>query len=627
MLLNFLAVLAFSYALFIAVYYAGQPVLEQYSFRQTQTALTSLWFVKEGFKLAYETPVVGAPWSVPFEFPIYQGLVGLISKLIGSGLDATGRVVSFLFLTACLFPVRDICRQLSLPKAVFFVFVGLLFSSPIYLEWGRSFMMETAAVFFAVVAIKYFIEFLALANRKNALLFVLFIALSILQKATTGLPVLAVMALLYLFHEVSSNKSVLKAFTVKNICTAFILFGLPIIIGFGWTFYTDVVKVKGNFSTFLTSSALTQWNWGTVSQRFSEKLYVEVIWTRMLKNNLGGILGLVIMLSAMFVCRRNKPKVVVGASILLGILPLFIFTNLHLQHLYYQSANTIFIIFALSVALVVVFESRRSAGVMLFWFLMLIVSNYIAFSESYYSDIKATFNVGNSQDLAVASAIKNNVKPNEAFVAFGNDWSSSFAYYSERKSFTVPNWYKNYNDVLANPESYLGGVPLGAIVVCPEAPRPQGRDLLDLSFSNKKFKLMETGGCFMGTPERVVDLSKNKITANCEGSIDFVLKPEKIPQTLSISGWTAVSGAKSELADSVYITLTDSKGSINYYEASSALRPDVSEFFNQPNLGPAGYSRIIDVKSLSGDYSIGIARLVKDTLELCQFKTDVKITD
>lgn len=623
-LLKLLAVLAFLYALFIAVYYAGQPVLEQFGFRQTQTALTSLWFIKDGFKLAYETPVVGAPWSIPFEFPIYQYLVAVLSALFGFGLDATGRLVSFLFLTSCLFPVRAICSKLLLPKPVFFVFVGLLFSSPIYLEWGRSFMMETAAVFFAVVAIKYFIDFLVLEKRTNALLFVLFIGLSILQKATTGLPVLAVMALLFLFRELN-KKGVVNAFSVRNVFLSFALFGIPIIVGAGWAFYTDVVKVNNEFGVYITSSALSQWNWGTISQRFSETLYVDVIWKRLLQDNLGGVLGLAIMLGAMFVSKNKKLKLVVGVSLLLGVLPLFIFTNLHLIHLYYQSANAIFLIFALSVALVVIFDSLRSTGVLIGLFVALMASNYVAFSGGYYRDIKSSFNVGNTQELAVASVLKNNVKQGEAFIAFGYDWSSALSYYSERKSFTVPNWFKNYDNALANPQSYLGGLPLGAVVVCPAAPRPKGRDLLDLSFDNEKFKLMEMGGCFIGTPEHLMDFNKDKITANCEGSLDNVSELDKIPQTLSVSGWTAVSGANGDLADRVYVTLTDSKGLVNYYEAASVSRPDVNEYFSQASLGPVGFSRIIDVKDMAGDYSVGVARVVKNTVELCQFKTGVKI--
>lgn len=49
------------YAAYIAIYYSGQELLEQYSFRQTQTALASYWFGKNGFGVAYETPVGGRP--------------------------------------------------------------------------------------------------------------------------------------------------------------------------------------------------------------------------------------------------------------------------------------------------------------------------------------------------------------------------------------------------------------------------------------------------------------------------------------------------------------------------------------------------------------------------------------
>lgn len=616
---------AFIYALFIAINYANQPLLEQFGFRQTQTALTSLWFIKDGFKFAYETPVAGAPWSIPLEFPIYQYLVAITSEALGSGLDATGRVISFVFLAGCLVPVRSICRQLSLPQGVFWIFTGLLFSSPIYLEWGRSFMMETAAVFFSVVAIKYFIEFLATRTKKCAALFVFFIAVSLLQKATTALPVLAVMALLFLFHEMDKNSGIVKSITVRNILTALVLFAVPIALGVAWTFYTDVIKLDNKFGTYITSSALSKWNWGTVSQRFSEDLYLDVMWKRMIVQNLGGLLGLAIVLGAFYASKRSEIRWVIGTALLLGILPFFIFTNLHLIHLYYQSANAIFLIFALAVALAVIVESKRSPALVSGVLLALMASNYVAFAEGYYGDITKTMNSADNQELGVASAIKNNVKPDEAFVAFGNDWNSSLSYYSERKSFTVPNWFKDYNDVVAHPQSYLGGMSVGAVVICAAAPRPSGRDLLNFTYNDKKFKLVDAAGCFLALPERAVDLSKNKSAASCEGSLDFVVGVEKIPQTLSVSGWTTVAGAESKLPDIVYITLTDAKGSISYYDAAAISRPDVNNFFRQADLGPAGFSRIIDVKPLSGQFTVGVARVVNDQLEQCQFQKSVEI--
>src|SRR5690242_16322451 len=66
------ALLALCLSAVLAVRFSGQHILEAHAFRQTQTAITSFWFCRTGFKLAYETPVAGYPWSIPYEFPLYQ---------------------------------------------------------------------------------------------------------------------------------------------------------------------------------------------------------------------------------------------------------------------------------------------------------------------------------------------------------------------------------------------------------------------------------------------------------------------------------------------------------------------------------------------------------------------------
>jgi hypothetical protein len=108
-----LALLAGAYATWEVLNYLGQPLLDAHSFRQTQTALTSYWFMKEGFRLAYQTPVGGAPWTIPYEFPIYQAVVTGLSGATGLELGAAGRLASFLFLCATLFPVRATVKKLG----------------------------------------------------------------------------------------------------------------------------------------------------------------------------------------------------------------------------------------------------------------------------------------------------------------------------------------------------------------------------------------------------------------------------------------------------------------------------------------------------------------------------------
>ena len=124
-LINLLAISAVIFSSLLAVLFAGQLPLDYHSFRQTQTALTAYWFIREGYKLVYETPVAGYPWQIPFEFPIYQYVVAAISQTLGLPVTAVGRLVSFGFLLLCLPVVWAINRRLSLPPIVVAFFAAV----------------------------------------------------------------------------------------------------------------------------------------------------------------------------------------------------------------------------------------------------------------------------------------------------------------------------------------------------------------------------------------------------------------------------------------------------------------------------------------------------------------------
>lgn len=623
-----IAGLSVFYAAYIAVYYSGQELLEQHSFRQTQTALTSYWFGKNGFGLAYETPVGGAPWSIPFEFPVYQYLVSIVSNFLGGDLGATGRIISFVFLGLCVFPVKSICRSLGVSKKAFYVFVALLFSSPLYLFWGRTFMIETAALLFAVVAIRFFVDFLNGGGLKEAVGFVFFIVFSILQKATTGLPVLAVMAVVYFFYEINKNLSLIKCFSVRNFLVALFLFGVPLAVGASWTIYTDLLKAENEFGLQITSSALSRWNWGTISQRLSMELYGTVLWGRIFKENLSGVLGLAIIMAGVFFAAKKQTKIVIIISVLLGILPLLFFSNLHIVHDYYQSANVIFLIFALAVSLVDAFDEVDSKGGVLILAVVMVVNNYISFAGGYFKAVREVYTVENTKDLAVSFVLKKNMQDDEAFVAYGNDWNSSFAYFSERKSFTVPVWFKDYDEVLLSPEKYLGGYSLGGVVLCPVNNGPTVRQLVEWS-SARGWKISEVTGCYISLPEkRALSSGAGIKVASCQGSLEYVGKVGgSIPNAAMVTGWTTISAETDLVPERVYVTLTDGAGVMTYHEAVQYPRPDVNKAFSRPDLGDSGFGRIFDTSSLAGGYGVGIARAHEGKLELCQFKEKLQVNN
>src|SRR3990167_921924 len=80
------------------------PLFTGNSFRQAMTAITVWTFINEGISLlGYKTPVFGPPWTIPFEFPIYQLTVAFVVRLGIDNIDLAGRIVAILYfyLSAC----------------------------------------------------------------------------------------------------------------------------------------------------------------------------------------------------------------------------------------------------------------------------------------------------------------------------------------------------------------------------------------------------------------------------------------------------------------------------------------------------------------------------------------------
>jgi len=170
------------------------PIVEDHAFRQTQTALTAYYFIKNGFSFAYETPVVGQGWSIPFEFPIYQYITALITQLLNLDLSKTGRLVNLAFTSATCIPFYFSLKLLKVKPSATFFSLTLFISSPIYLFWGGTFMIEGAALFFMMGFFYYalVLTFKQISN-KDVIFYGLFLCFALLQKVTTVLPVFCIL--------------------------------------------------------------------------------------------------------------------------------------------------------------------------------------------------------------------------------------------------------------------------------------------------------------------------------------------------------------------------------------------------------------------------------------------------
>lgn len=619
----FLAFLGFAYSAYLAIYFAHQPPLDVHSFRQTQTALSAYWFAHDGFSLAYATPVAGAPWSIPFEFPLYQFIVAAMSSMLGVSLDSTGRLVSFAFLVFCLAPVRSITKKLQFNDSVFYIFVGLVFSSPVYVYWGRSFMIETAALFFSIAAIKFFVDALIDGfGKKNIVLFVVFISISVLQKSTTALPVLAILSLVYLFSEVRKWCITREMAWQKVAGVAMLCFAIPLAVGVLWVYFTDQVKLQNSLGQHLTASATTRWNWGTLQQRISSGLFIDVLWVRIIATNLGGILGLFLIALPFLYGNSMRNKFSAFVSVALGIVPLFLFTNLHIVHDYYQSANIIFLIYAISISLGAVVLPTVGFPTVVAALLLVSASNYFALSAGYMPQIKKVF-TKDSRDVALGEVLKRELPVNAQFVAFGNDWSSTFAYMAQRKSFTVPNWFKEFDAVKNNPERFVDKDRLGAIVSC-SGQSLNASEIFKLS-SARSWKVGETHGCLIATPQKSFNANRNS-TVICQGGIDRAEVEKRDGfSMISVTGWTDLFVSKSDLPRNVFIVISGNDGSKRYIEALRVPRLDVNKKLGISGEEDAGFSLLTPATLPAGEYHVNVAQSAGDRLEICQFNKKLEI--
>lgn len=607
------------YAAYIALRYASQVPLDAYSFRQSQTALTAYWLMRDGFSLAYETPVGGVPWSIPFEFPLYQYLAAVIAHISGFSLDAAGRLLSFAFLLLCLPPVKSITQRLKLPDSVFYIFAAMLLSSPVYVYWGRTFMIETAAVFFSVAALKYFVDILIDGFSYRAFWpYLVFAVLALLQKLTTGLPVLVILSFIFLAIEVRKSGS-LRAFVAsRRLLAGAAYFGIPVVLGASWTFYTDHVKADNELGRRLISSELSRWNWGTMEQRLSAVLYKDVLWSRMFAENLAGILGMALLLLALFSRGQDRRKLLVVVSLALGILPFFLFTNLHIVHTYYQSANLVFLIYAVAIALGGIVGPALGPKVLVPSLALILFSNYTTWAAGYLPQAKAVFTKENSRDFAVGEILKRELPPEKQFVAFGNDWSSTFAYVAQRKSFTVPGWFKSYGEAAAHPEKFVEKGQLGAVVSC-GVDKPSIGGLIDWSSGNGAWKIGEVKGCYIATSEKRLQPAA-ALQAACGGSIDLAaIELRDGLRVISFAGWATMSGAGNAIPDQVYLSLSKPGAETIYLNALKVPRPDVDAHLHISGENDAGFSRIIPASLPAGEYVVGVVQAKGERVELCQF--------
>ena len=475
---QWLLIAAMLQALFVIIASLESPVFDKHTFRQSQVGLTIYWLAQGGPWLAYETPVLGYPWSIPMEFPVYQLMVAGISWLTVPSIDVAGRLVGFFFYLGVLPVAVRLARHFEVDSQKVFFFCLFYLVSPFFLFWGRTVMIESTAVFFSLVWLFALIKALEgdsdiIANKILWFLFAILAGvLGALTKVTTffvfGIAG-GIYVLLYLYQRqlLTTTRSLLP------LGASLVIVSVPLLAIVLFTGYADDLKRTHPVASFLTSDSMAAWNYGTLEQRLDVSNWGELTY-RLLKKLIGPG-SLVLLVCAVFLRWTRRELFLAGILLFVYISPFLVFFNLHVHHDYYQYANYIFALVLFSWIMAKVYEqfSGNKPRNILISVMVLAIAQFYA---SYFSKMN------NPGSIEVENYVEQQTKPSQAIMVFGFDWSSEVAYYSERKSLTFPAMVdeNKTREILDNPTTYLGGMPLGAIVVLKgKVPKQHDRALTD----------------------------------------------------------------------------------------------------------------------------------------------------
>jgi hypothetical protein len=314
--------------------------------REAQTAITAYYLAHESLNpFPYITPVVGYPWAAPFEFPTFQLLVAVAENSLIS-FETTGRLLSAALMLLSILVARRILATLGLSNFQLNCFTALAVTSPIFVSYGFSFTIESTALFFCLLYLLGFSEYM----RSEKLLWFAFATLAgtigAVSKTTTWLPTAAFISLIVTVSAWREFRS--KSLSVKRLVVSGLILGIPLTVAYLWTGYTDAVKEQNAIPQGLTSTALSAWNYGTWTQKLSLvewALFLARSWVLVL--GVAGIVIPIVLLLPRFRARddqsdRHLARLFLG-SFFVG--PVF-FTNLYFEHDYYIIATALLLLFA-----------------------------------------------------------------------------------------------------------------------------------------------------------------------------------------------------------------------------------------------------------------------------------------
>lgn len=449
----------------------SHAISDSYGWRQTQTALSAYFMLHGGPWLAYETPLLGPPWRIPHEIPLYQALVVGLASATGLKLEAAGRAVALVLFYAALGAGYLLLAELGVCARRRLLVLAFWLMSPLYLFWSRTFMIESTALFLCLTFLAFSGRYFARRRLRDALVAVLAGSLGAAVKPPTVAVFVAIAGVWWLQTVVPRGR---HWSTIPRLGPLVVV--LPFGAGWLWQRFADSLKAFDfNPLTWgLASRQLFQdWIVGPPGLRFLPSTWA-ILWESAIPDAVGHPVVLAVAAACVLLAGRRRALFALGLA---GFLAHFlIFTPLDVSHTYYLYAAGLYLVAAVGFAAVGLLEtgdSRRHLA----WLLTAVV--VVSFARGYVTRMLPLQREDAYRKpnwiVRLANAIDESTGPEDVIVGFGLGWDPEVPYYAKRRAVMWPGWGDPRPDspdvvrTLANLEGYRVGAFFNCSVGLPPA--------------------------------------------------------------------------------------------------------------------------------------------------------------
>lgn len=465
---KFFATLLLLGLLFFAVWAVsvgfGSRALHGNAFRQAQTAMTAMFVQRDhDFSLAYPTPILGKPWSIPFEFPLYQWTVAVTSDVTGLSLIKSARLVSAVCFFLALPAVWLLCGRMGFDRSRRVVVMAMVLTCPLLLFYARAFLIETMALLFAL----WFLQaFVAAVEKRSWAWLVLANLAGIgagLVKVTTFMVYLVpavAWGVWWLWRAWRENGAGARARALGRIVGwSAAAVALPFAATYWWIGFSDAVKALNPSSRNLVSAAMHGYNFGNRDYRADPAIWAAH-WRTFSVEILPWSTLLAIVAVGLLVGGGRRLWWAVGCAVVFLLAPAT-FPVLYAWHEYYFTAVAVLPMVAAGLVLGGLFETAVPR-----WRTWAVVLAFCAMQVHVWWSFHRPLQValpGGSNDLA--EALRYTTESDSVVVVAGEDWGAITPFYAQRRALMLRRAMESDWAYVQEAFGYLAGERIAALVL------------------------------------------------------------------------------------------------------------------------------------------------------------------